>query len=110
MSRASAVCLPGADELTDLLGGHPFDETGVSAGGTGVHLCQRAGLYHADGALHNEPPPPAAAGLRRCGNPRYAGGFLCHQSEMAGASISLLRLDGELAGTSTVRAVPPHRR
>ena len=50
VSRASAVCPAGRGRADGSAGGHPLRRDRRISRGPGVHLCQRAGLYHADGA------------------------------------------------------------
>ena len=102
--------LPGADELTDLLVDTLFDETGVSAGDrvctcvNGLGSTTLMELYIMNRRLRQRLD---CAGVEI--HDMQVGSYVTSQ-EMAGASISLLRLDGELAGYFDRPCSSPHYR
>ena len=102
--------LPGADELTDLLVDTLFAETGVSAGDrvctcvNGLGSTTLMELYIMNRRLRQRLD---CAGVEI--HDMQVGSYVTSQ-EMAGASISLLRLDGELAGYFDRPCSSPHYR
>ena len=82
-----------ADELVDAI----LADLPLSSGATGRRARERPRRDAAGGALHPVPPRSRSAGRRRGAHPSYWIGEYATSLEMAGASVSVLRLDDELA-------------